>query len=131
MTVLPPVSPSVSWADTARQAAFEQWFETMAPQHALDASTLRPASADASFRRYLRVQGGAGSLIIMDAPPPQEDVAPFVHVAGLMQAAGLNAARVLEADARGGDVVGGDAAQRLDGAAHDDEPGRARRRRRQ
>ena len=34
----------------------------------------------------------------MDAPPPQEDVRPFVHVAGLIAAAGLHAPRVLEAD---------------------------------
>jgi aminoglycoside/choline kinase family phosphotransferase len=92
----------VKWADAARQAAFERWFEGITPRHALDARTLRPASADASFRRYLRVQGGGGSLIVMDAPPPQEDVRPFVHVAGLLQAAGLNAARVLEADAEQG-----------------------------
>ena len=92
----------MGWADTARQAAFEQWVDTIAAQHGLAARTLQPASADASFRRYLRVQGAAGSLIIMDAPPPQEDVAPFVHVAGLLQAAGLNAARVLQADARQG-----------------------------
>ncbi len=35
----------------------------------------------------------------MDAPPPQEDVRPFVHVAGLIAAAGLHAPRVLEEDA--------------------------------
>lgn len=98
MTVLPPVN----WADAARQAAFVRWFEAIAPRHALDASTLQPASADASFRRYLRVQAGSGTRIIMDAPPPQEDVRPFVHVAGLLETAGLSAARVLEADAEQG-----------------------------
>jgi hypothetical protein len=34
----------------------------------------------------------------MDAPPPQEDVRPFVHVAGLIANAGLHAPRVLQAD---------------------------------
>ena len=43
-----------------------------------------------------------GSLIVMDAPPPQEDVRPFVHVAGLAAAAGLHAPRVLEADVEHG-----------------------------
>ena len=98
MTVLPPVN----WANTARQAAFERWFEAIAPRHALDALTLQPASADASFRRYLRVQAGNNTRIIMDAPPPQEDVRPFVHVASLLESTGLNAARVLEADAEQG-----------------------------
>ena len=34
----------------------------------------------------------------MDAPPAQEDVRPFIHVAGLIERAGLHAPRVLEAD---------------------------------
>jgi hypothetical protein len=103
----------VNWADPARQTAFERWLESIAPRHALDAQSLRPASADASFRRYLRVQAGSGTLIVMDAPPPQEDVRPFVHVAGLLQAAGLNAARVLEADAEQGFLLLSDLGQTL------------------
>jgi N-acetylmuramate 1-kinase len=38
----------------------------------------------------------------MDAPPPLEDVRPFVHVAGLIGAAGLHGPEVLEADAAQG-----------------------------
>jgi len=62
--------------------------------------TLRVASADASFRRYLRmdVAHGMGSRIIMDAPPDKEDCRPFVKVAALMARAGLNVPRVLEWD---------------------------------
>ncbi len=91
----------IAWGDAARQAAFERWIAGVAPRHGLDLASLAPASADASFRRYLRVAAadGGGSLIVMDAPPPQEDVRPFVHVAGLAAAAGLHAPRVLEADA--------------------------------
>jgi aminoglycoside/choline kinase family phosphotransferase len=68
---------------------------------------LAPASADASFRRYFRITPdapalGETTLIAMDAPPPQEDCAPFVHVAGLLRAAGLNAPRVLAQDLRRG-----------------------------
>jgi len=65
---------------------------------------VRIASADASFRRYFRIDrhDGAGSLVIMDAPPAQENCAPFVHVAGLMQAAGLNVPRILAWDAAQG-----------------------------
>ena len=81
-----------------RQAAFGSWLARIGPRHGLDASTLRPASADASFRRYLRIQGAQGSFVLMDAPPPQEDVRPFMHVAGLIGAAGLTAPQVLEAD---------------------------------
>jgi N-acetylmuramate 1-kinase len=63
-------------------------------------STLRSASSDASFRRYFRVDAvvGSTSFIVMDAPPPQEDVRPFIHVAELLHRAGLNAPRVLAQD---------------------------------
>ena len=47
--------PAVIWSDAERQRAFETWFHTLAPQFGLDVASLRMASADASFRRYLRV----------------------------------------------------------------------------
>ena len=95
----PQPAPGVAWPDAQREAAFQRWFQPLADQLGLRAETLAPASADASFRRYLRLQGRAGTLIVMDAPPPQEDVRPFVQVAGLLDAAGLNAPRIVEADA--------------------------------
>ena len=62
------------------------------------AAELQPASADASFRRYFRVQSGDTSRIVMDAPPDKEDSAPFVRVASWLQSMRLNAPRVLAAD---------------------------------
>jgi len=93
----------VGWTDLRREADFSRWLEAVAPAHALLPSTLRPASADASFRRYLRIDVRPhGSRIIMDAPPDKEDSRPFVHVAQLMAEAGLNVPRVLAWDeARG------------------------------
>jgi aminoglycoside/choline kinase family phosphotransferase len=79
-----------------------EWLRSLASRHAIEVESLQPASADASFRRYFRVQAGAGSLIAMDAPPDKEDVRPFVHVAGLLRAAGLNAPEVIEADEQQG-----------------------------
>ncbi len=92
-------SPPV-WADPARAGAFAQWLSGIAAQHGLQAGSVRLASADASFRRYFRIDtvNGGASCIIMDAPPAQEDCAPFVKVAGLMLDAGLNAPRVLAWD---------------------------------
>lgn len=98
-------TPTVCWPDPARRHAFLQWLAPLVERHGLLLATLMPASADASFRRYLRIQGAQGSLIIMDAPPPQEDVRPFVHVAGLIQAAGLHCTQVLAADAVQGFVL--------------------------
>jgi aminoglycoside/choline kinase family phosphotransferase len=63
---------------------------------------LTPASGDASFRRYFRLQRGEESFIVMDAPPPQEDCLPFIRVAGYLEAMGINAPRVIEADTQQG-----------------------------
>ncbi|MGE5386679.1 MAG: aminoglycoside phosphotransferase family protein [Betaproteobacteria bacterium] len=62
-----------------------------------------PASADASFRRYFRLTLADGSTrILMDAPPDKEDCHPFVAVARLLEAAGLNAPRILAEDHENG-----------------------------
>ena len=100
MTPPSPPAPAIAWSDPARADAFFAWLARLAPNHAIVASTLRPASSDASFRRYFRAdREEGGSVIVMDAPPPQEDVRPFVHVAGLIAAAGLHAPQVLDEDA--------------------------------
>ena len=114
---------SVTWADAARQAAFERWIAAIGPRHDIDPDSLAPASADASFRRYLRVdcEGGGGgnggggprSLIIMDAPPRFEDVRPFVRVARLIRSAGLHAPQVIEADEAQGFLLLEDLGQNL------------------
>ncbi len=96
------VDTAIAWPSAERQAAFEAWAATIRVPAGLQWSTLAPASADASFRRYLRVQGADASYIVMDAPPPLEDVRPFVHVAALLAAAELYAPRVLAADERQG-----------------------------
>ncbi len=109
-------SPStVSWASDQRRADFEVWFAPLVALHQLQASSLRPASADASFRRYLRIDGPAGtpSLIVMDAPPPQEDVRPFVDIAARIEAAGLNGPKILAADVERGFLLLNDLGQRL------------------
>lgn len=59
---------------------------------------LAPASSDASFRRYFRVQHGAKTCIAMDAPPTHEDCRPFVAIAGNFLALGLHVPEVLAQD---------------------------------
>ncbi|MGE0114025.1 MAG: aminoglycoside phosphotransferase family protein [Steroidobacteraceae bacterium] len=65
-----------------------------------------PASADASFRRYFRIvrtdSQGHETFIAMDAPPDKENIRPFLHVAGLMQAAGVHAPRAVAEDVTNG-----------------------------
>lgn len=86
---------SVTWEDPQRQARFQHWLANLPSTLGLQPSTLRLASADASFRRYLRIDGTQGSLVIMDAPPDKEDCQPFVQVAALMRSAGLRVPEVL------------------------------------
>jgi aminoglycoside/choline kinase family phosphotransferase len=93
----------IHWSDEGRRVEFERWLASLA-EHRVDASTLRPASADASFRRYLRIDAPDEhtSYIVMDAPPPHEDVRPFVHIAGLIAQAGLHAPVVVASDVERG-----------------------------
>jgi N-acetylmuramate 1-kinase len=83
------------WSDPQRQSHFAQWLSGLPPALGLNPATVRLASADASFRRYLRIDSAQGSRVIMDAPPDKEDCKPFVHVAQLMHQAGLRAPEVL------------------------------------
>ena len=106
----PLVPAPVVWAEPAREVAFIAWLAGIATEPPLQTASLRLASADASFRRYLRVDcAGAGSTdaqprsrIIMDAPPAQENCRPFVDVARLMAQAGLNVPQVLAWDEANG-----------------------------
>jgi len=76
----------------SRLAALEHW---LAGQFDGAAYRLAPASEDASFRRYFRAHLADGrTYIVMDAPPPQEDCAPFVRIARLLREAGLHAPEV-------------------------------------
>jgi len=59
---------------------------------------ITPASVDASFRRYFRIVAGGATHIVMDAPPEQEDIRPFVRVAKLFADIGLNVPRIIAAD---------------------------------
>jgi aminoglycoside/choline kinase family phosphotransferase len=78
-----------------RYALVHDWLTRQLPGRTF---SLSPASADASFRRYFRVTLPDATLIVMDAPPEHEDCRPFVHVAGLMAAAGLNVPAILAQD---------------------------------
>ncbi|MEO8186254.1 MAG: phosphotransferase [Burkholderiaceae bacterium] len=84
--------------DDARLVSLRVWLQSLAPRYGLIESTLRPASVDASSRRYFRVDSDGGSLIVMDAPPATEDSRPFVRVAGLMLAAGIHVPDILVSD---------------------------------
>ena len=91
--------------EDVRLKLLENWLDQQLPGlfaergwGAVPTATLTSASSDASFRRYFRWQGAGRSLIVMDAPPPQEDCAPFVKMAHLLAEARLNVPQILAAD---------------------------------
>jgi aminoglycoside/choline kinase family phosphotransferase len=64
--------------------------------------TPRPLAADASFRRYFRLTRDGESAVLMDAPPPHEDVAAFHRVQRLLCDLGFSAPRALGVDEAAG-----------------------------
>jgi hypothetical protein len=104
MSASAPDAASAGGGD-ARLQELTRWLHALPPSLGLDPTSLRPASADASFRRYFRLDAAGaagGTLIAMDAPPEKEDSRPFVHVAALLAGAGLHAPAIVAQDlARG------------------------------
>lgn len=109
MHATPSPSPSssasparIGWADPSRAQAFQTWLHAQASAHGVQPDSVRPASADASFRRYFRIDraasAGGGTLVIMDAPPAHEDCRSFVQVAQLLRDAGVRVPDVLAWD---------------------------------
>ena len=80
-----------------RMTQLEEWLKSL-PSHAL--SDIRPASADASFRRYFRVRdtNTGQTFVVMDAPPDKEDCEPFVHITRLLRGVGVNAPDIITMD---------------------------------
>jgi aminoglycoside/choline kinase family phosphotransferase len=85
-----------------RFTQLSRWLATLqAPSVRLE--SLRPASSDASFRRYFRLDGADGATYIaMDAPAPQENVHAFMHVAEVFGQAGVSVPKVVAQDAENG-----------------------------
>jgi aminoglycoside/choline kinase family phosphotransferase len=63
---------------------------------------VRLLAGDASFRKYYRLSAGARRSVLMDAPPPKEDVRPFVAIATHLAKMGFSAPRILASDVKAG-----------------------------
>jgi aminoglycoside/choline kinase family phosphotransferase len=106
-----------------RKTALETW---LAGLLAGPPARIAPASADASFRRYFRVWHDGRTYIAMDAPPGREDLGPFIQVAEILAASGVNVPRVLERDADRGFLLMTDLGSRvyLDALREGEDPDR-------
>jgi aminoglycoside/choline kinase family phosphotransferase len=68
-------------------------------------SSLEPASADASFRRYFRAVTDRGTFIAMDAPPDKEDCKPFIDAAVCLTALGVHTPEITAQDLNQGFIL--------------------------
>jgi aminoglycoside/choline kinase family phosphotransferase len=89
-----------------RLSALDTWLASL---NLVEASSRRPASSDASFRRYFRydvlpdLRAKLGdTLVAMDAPPERENVPAFIHVDGLLFDAGVTVPAIVARDVDNG-----------------------------
>lgn len=68
-------------------------------------AVLEPLPGDASFRRYFRVRRGGSTAMLMHAPPPHEDPAPFLKVGHWLLAQGMRAPDILAKDIAQGFIL--------------------------
>lgn len=69
-------------------------------------AAIDPLPGDASFRRYFRLTRSDGdTAMLMHAPPPHEDPAPFLHVAHWLNDHAMRAPAILAEDAGAGWVL--------------------------
>lgn len=82
-----------SMSNDVRLEQIKDWIKT---ELKLTDYRIEVASADASFRRYFRLISGDEYWVIMDAPPEKEDCQPFIHIARLIENAGVQAPHIYE-----------------------------------
>ncbi len=80
-----------------RMSQLEDWLNAIPAHELVD---IRPASADASFRRYFRVtdRNTGKTFVVMDAPPDKEDCKPFIHITQLLRSVSVNAPDIITMD---------------------------------
>jgi len=101
MSLMSPNSPACAAPD-ARLAQLALWLGSLG---LVQVDSMRAASADASFRRYFRLDVVPAmhaklgqTLVAMDAPPERENVPAFLHVAGLLLEAGVSVPAIVAQD---------------------------------
>lgn len=66
------------------------------------AAEIKLLAGDASFRHYDRLTMAGRTAVLMDAPPPMEDVRPFVRIGRLLKDLGFSAPLIHAEDAEAG-----------------------------
>jgi hypothetical protein len=74
-------------------------------RHGWAGARIAPLAGDASFRRYFRVHSDAGTAVLMDAPPEQEDSRPFLAVGKYLNSLGFSAPQPLAVELESGFIL--------------------------
>ncbi len=87
-----------------RHEQLDDWLRLVLPDRSFE---ILPASSDASFRRYFRVHltDPDETLIVMDAPPEQEDCRTWLEIDRMFAAAGVHVPRIIAEDAARGFIL--------------------------
>ncbi len=83
---------------TEREVSLRQWLEQIGRPLGLNLKTLRPASSDAGFRSYFRIDGDGTTYIVMDSPGEPGNVKPFIFVDDLFAKQGVNVPQIYAQD---------------------------------
>ena len=81
-----------------RETSRQELRDTFISNSRFAGGNLQALPADASFRRYFRIDGATVPALLMDAPAPQEDIRQFVRVARHLSDLGLSAPGLYEQD---------------------------------
>ncbi|AOR75714.1 phosphotransferase [Novosphingobium resinovorum] len=81
---------------TLEHANFPEGLDAFLAAAGWGGAAVEPLPGDASFRRYFRIRSVDGATaMLMDAPPPQEDIGPFLRAAHWLDDNGLRPPRIL------------------------------------
>jgi aminoglycoside/choline kinase family phosphotransferase len=75
-----------------------QAIDAFLSEHGYAGAVRSMLAGDASFRRYERVEYQGRIMVLMDAPPPWENVSPFIAVTKQLQLMGASVPEILAAD---------------------------------
>ncbi len=93
------ISESIVSATDQRLEQAEKWLQSLDLELQSDFLAI---AGDASFRRYFRARVDGQSRILMDAPPPGENLRPFIDIARRLRAANLHAPEIIHAEQENG-----------------------------
>ena len=83
-----------------RQVRLAEWANSLTEtvSHDQDRASLETVSDDASFRRYFRLRTDAAVIVLMDAPPDKEPIAPFLDIGNRLLESGSRSPKIFGAD---------------------------------